>query len=102
MDLEYSYDATTDVHSFNPSHDDVIEEVDGSVKSTLVVKNVNGIVTIPINSPLVESKTIFELHNAETQTDELVDGARIGQACREYREGEHYHADGHIRDSSEH
>ena len=92
MDLEYSYDATSDVHSFNPNHDGIIEAVDDSVRSTLVVKSVNGIVTIPINGPLVESKNIFELHNAETQTDELaVHGLAV----------EYHQADGHIRDSSD-
>ena len=71
VDLEYSYDATSDVHYFNPNSDGVTEIVDGSVRSTLVVKSMNGIVTIPINGSLVESKNIFELHNAKTQTDEL-------------------------------
>ena len=71
MGLEYLYDATADVHSFIPNNDGVIEDVDGHVRSTLVVKSVNVIVAIPINGPLVECKNISELHNAETQTDEL-------------------------------
>ena len=71
MDLEYSYDATSDVHSFSPNHGGVIEAVDDFVRSTLVVKSVNGIVAIPINGPLVESKNVLELHNAETQTEDL-------------------------------
>ena len=58
-------------YNLNSNSDGVIEEVDDHVRSTLVVKSVNGIVTIPINDPLVESKSIFELHNAENQTDEL-------------------------------
>ena len=70
--VDYSDDATSDVHSFNPNCDGVTEVVDGSVRSTLVVKSINDIVTIPINGPRVESKNIFEMHNAETQTDELV------------------------------
>ena len=49
VDSGYSYDAKNDIHSFNPVYDGVIEEVvDGSVKSTLVVKTENGIRTVPI------------------------------------------------------
>ena len=59
------------MHSFSPNHDGVIEAVDDSVRSTLAVKSVNDIVTIPINGPLVESKNISEMHRAEPQTDEL-------------------------------
>ena len=72
MDVGYSYDAESDIHSFNPVYDDVIEEVvDGSMKATSVVKTENGIRTVPIYTPVEESKDIFELCNAETQTDEL-------------------------------
>ena len=66
--MGYSYDAESDIHSFKPVYDGVIEEAfDGSVKSTLVVKTDNGIRTIPIYSPAEESKDIFELCNTETQ-----------------------------------
>ena len=71
MELENSYVATTDVHPFNPVHDSVIDDSDGSVRSTPVMKSVNGIVTIPINGPLVESQNIFEVHNTGTQTENL-------------------------------
>ena len=37
----------------------------------LVVKSVNGIVTIPVNGPLVEAQNIFEVHNTGTQTEDL-------------------------------
>ena len=62
--LEYSPDATSDVHTINPVHGGVIDDSDEFVKLALVVKSVNGIVTIPINFPLLESKNIFEVHNA--------------------------------------
>ena len=39
--------------------------------STLVAKSVNGIVKIPINGSLVESKNIFEVHNTGTQTEDF-------------------------------
>jgi hypothetical protein len=69
---EYSYDAKNDIHSFNPVHNGVIEEVvDGSVKSTLVVKTENGIRTVPIYTPPEEFENTCELCDAETQTDEL-------------------------------
>ena len=69
---EYSYDAQNDIHSFNPVYDGVIEEVvDGSVKSTLVVKTDNGIRTVPIYTPPSELENTCELCDAETQTDEL-------------------------------
>ena len=70
VDLEYSYDATSDVHTINPVHAGVIDESDDFVRSTLVVKSVNGIVTIPINCLLAESKNIFEVHNTGTQTED--------------------------------
>ena len=63
------YDATSDVHTINPVHYGVIDVSDNLVRSTLVVKSVGGIVTIPINGPLVESKSIFEVHNTGTQTE---------------------------------
>ena len=60
VDLGYSYDAESDIHSFNPVCDGVIEEVvDGSMNSTLVVKTVNGIRTVPIYTLAEESKGIF-------------------------------------------
>ena len=62
MDLGYSYDAESDIHSFNPVCGGVIEEVvDGSMKSTLVVKTENGIRTVPIYTPAEESQGIFRV-----------------------------------------
>ena len=61
-----------DIHSFNLVYDGVIEEVvDGSMKSTLVVKTENGIRMVPIYIPAEESEGIFEVCNAETQDGEL-------------------------------
>ena len=94
VELDYLYDATTDVHSFRLVLDSVIDDSDDSVRWTLVVKSVNGIVTIPINGPLVESQNIFEVHNTGTQTEspafhglqeefeKIDDDHIIGQACR--------------------
>ena len=72
VDLGYSYDAESDIHSFNPVYDGVIEEVvDGSAKSTLVVKTENGIRMVPIYTPPEELESTFEVCDAETQTGEL-------------------------------
>ena len=71
MDLEYSHDATSDVHTINPVHDGVIDDSADVVRPTLAVKSVNAIVTIPIDVPLVEFKNIFEVHNTGTQTKDF-------------------------------
>ena len=72
VDLEYSFDEKSDIHSFNPVYDGVIEEVfDGSVKSMLVVKTENGIRTVPIYTPPEEFESTFEVCDAGTQTGEL-------------------------------
>ena len=70
---EYHYDAKNDIHSFNPVYDGVVEKVvDGSVKSTLVVKTEGGIRTVPIYTPPNSDVSgTFEMCDAETQTDEL-------------------------------
>ena len=54
-----------------------IDDIDDSVRSTLVVKSMNGIVTIPINGLSVESKCIFEVHNTVAQTEELAFHGRL-------------------------
>ena len=70
--MEYSYDEHSDIHTFSPFHDGVLEEVvDGSVKSTLVVKTENGIRTVPIYISPEEFENTCESRDAETQTDEL-------------------------------
>ena len=69
---EYSYDAKNDIHSFNPVYNGVIEEVvDGSVKSTLVVKTEKGIRTVPIYTSPEELEDTCELCDAAVQTEDL-------------------------------
>ena len=69
---EYSYDAMNDIHTFSPVYDGVIEkEVEGSVRSTLVVKTEKGIRTVPIYTAPEEIIDTIEVYDAETQTDEL-------------------------------
>ena len=71
VDVVYSYDAETDVHSFNPMVNGVVEDVDHNNKARLVVKTATGIRTVPIVVPMEESEGISELHTVATQTDEL-------------------------------
>ena len=68
---EYSYASVHDLPTFHPVLDGVVEDGDESIKSTLVVKSVGGIITIPISGPLDESEDIFEVHNIGTQTESL-------------------------------
>ena len=65
---EYFYDSMSDVHTFHPVRDGVVGVGDESIRSTLVVKIVDSIVSILINVPLEESEKFFEVHNKGTQT----------------------------------
>ena len=66
VERTYEYDEVLDVHTFHPSYEYVVDDGSTLNKSTLVVKSVGGLMTIPMHSPLEESENIVEVYNLKT------------------------------------
>ena len=73
-ELEYSYAPVADVHSFNSLNTFIERPKRGrsTERSTIIMRNEKGITTFPVYNPVKGVDNIVELHNAETQTEELL------------------------------
>ena len=76
---EHSYDPVADMHSFNPLNTFIERPKGGrsTERSTVIMRNENGITTFPVYNSVKGVDNIVELINAETQTgavDAWIDG----------------------------
>ena len=70
---EYTYDPVADFHSFNYQNTFIERPTRGRsrAKSTIIFQNARGITAIPVYNSVKGVDNIVELHNVETQTEEL-------------------------------